>query len=353
MKKYKDFYTRNLFEKESSLRIIRLTRDDVLYRSDNFRLFSEQIIKHEILYPDIEPWLKAKVLSGIKDNSRIVYLGLNNNRPVVSAILKKGIKTKICHLHIDQWKQNQHIGDLFFTMMALDAKRNAREVHFTLPESLWLEKKEFFKSFGFHNAIKSPNQYRHGEDELRCSTPFEVVWGNAIGKLPKIISSLTKATDNIFSGILMSIKPEHIEKIQSGEKLIEIRKRFNKKWLGCRMTVYSSSPDRAIYGYAIIADIKKESPEKIWSRYGQDIGVERKIFDEYTNSCEKIYAIFLKDFEPYHNPVYMSQIGGLLNFQDLKPPQSYLSLETNKGWARAVSVAELLHRRFRVCQTHV
>ena len=123
MRKSRDFYTRNLFERESDLRIIRITTDDVLYHSDNFNLFSEQILKHEALYPDINKWLKAKVLAGIKDNSRIVYLGLDGDRPIVSAVLKLGVKAKICHLHIDQKDRDQHVGDLFFSMMALDAKR--------------------------------------------------------------------------------------------------------------------------------------------------------------------------------------------------------------------------------------
>ena len=48
------------------------------------------------------------------------------------------------------------------------------------------------------------------------------------------------------------------------------------------------------------------------------------------------------------NPVPLSQLESLLNEQDLRPPQSYLSLETNIDWTRAVSVAELLHNRFWV-----
>jgi len=353
MKRFKDLHTRNLFEKESNLKIVRISRDDVLSHSDNFGLFSDQVIKHEELYPDIARWLKTKVCPGIRNDSRVAYLGLDNDKPVVSAILKKSNHAKICHLHIDKKLRDQHVGELFFSMMALDVKRSSKEIHFTLPEDLWLSQKDFFHSFGFQNSNKARNQYRQDENELQCSAPFEVVWESVLVKLPKIVTSLTKTADSIFSGILMSIKPEHIEKIRSGEKVIEIRKKFNKKWAGCRMTVYSSSPDQAIYGYAKIQDVKKGSPEKIWSQYRQDIGVKKNIFDEYAGSCDQIYAILLKDFEPYHNPISMLQIGGLLNQEELRPPQSYLSLMGNKGWSKAISVAELLHKRFWVCQTAV
>jgi len=313
----------------------------------------EQIRKHEPLYPNIEAWFKTKVLPGIKNASRVAYLGLDNDRPVVSAVLKQGIDAKICHLHIDLGDRDRHIGDLLFSMMSLDAKRRANKIHFTLPESLWYEKKEFFKSFGFEKPGKTRTKYREGEEEFRCTAPFEIVWENALAKLPKIITSLSKTSDNIFSGILMSIKPEHVEKIQSGEKIIEIRKKFNKKWVGCRLTIYSSSPDQAIHGYAKIEDINKDTPERIWSRYEKDIGVKKGLFDEYTSSCDKIYAIHLKNFELYHSPVFKSHIEGLLNHEELKPPQSYLSLEGNEDWSKAVSVAELLHKRFWFCQTYV
>ncbi len=346
MRKIKDLYTRNLFEVESDLRFIRLAKDDVVESSDKIRLLSTQISKHEEMYPNIDNWLKSKVLTGIKEKNRVAYIGLNNDIPIASAVLKLGSFSKFCHLHIDQEYQNQNIGELLFSMMALDARRRANEVHFTLPESLWIDKGDFFRSFGFQEAKKSKVQYRSYEDELRCTTSFSTVWNSVLEKLPKIITSLTKTHDDIFSGILISIKPAYVEKIMSGEKLIEIRKRFSTKWIGCRITIYSSSPTQAIYGYATIDNVKKDSPETIWSQFGQHIGASKQEYDAYLGASKQVYAISLKDFQPYHNPIPLSQIEGLLNHETLKPPQSYTSLSKNINWARAISIAELLHNRF-------
>jgi len=337
-----------LFATESNLRVLRISRDDVLNKTDQLNLFLDQVAKHEQMYPNIVTWLKSKVLPGIKEKKRVAYIGMNNDKPVVSAVLKLGVHSKICHLHIDEGMQNTHLGDLFFSMMALDAKRGAEEVHFTLPESLWVEKSNFFRSFDFGYASKADLQYRSSEDELRCSAPFYEVWQRVLEKLPRIITSLTKTRDSIFSGILMSIKPEYVEKIQSGEKVVEIRRRFNTKWRGCRITVYSSSPLQALHGYATIENVSEGPPDKIWSQFGEHIGSSKEDFDAYTGCLEKIYAITLKNYEPYVSPVSFSQLEGLLNQRDLRPPQSYLSLESNKDWARAVSVAELLHNRFWV-----
>jgi len=350
MKTQKDLYTRNLFHKESDIRILRLTKDDVLSSTETLDQLQSLITQHQTLYPEIEEWLKSKVLPGIRTNSRVAYLGFENGKPVVSAILKLGLHAKICHLHIKHDTRDQHLGDLFFSMMALDAKRTAKEIHFTLPESLWLEKESFFRSFGFQEASKAATQYRKYEEELRCSASFKTVWKKALNKLPVIVNSLVKSPHNIFSGILMSIKPEHVAKIYSGDKVVEIRRKFNKKWEGCRTTIYSSIPEKAIYGYAKIERVKKDSPQRIWSDYGDLIGASKKTYEDYTNSSDEVYAIFLDNFQAYQNPVYLSQIEGLLNFKALTPPQSYLCLENNSNWSTAVSIAELLHNRFWIHQ---
>ena len=94
-----------------------------------------------------------------------------------------------------------------------------------------------------------------------------------------------------------------------------------------------------------IERVKKDTPEKIWSEFGALIGSTKKDFDEYASSSREVYAISLKNFEPYLNPVYWSQLDSPIN-EELHPPQTYLSLETNENWAKAVSIAELLHNRF-------
>lgn len=344
----RDRHTGNLFATSSNLRIIRITKDDVLGKADRVDSLFSQILKHETLYPDIVLWFKSKVLPGILEGNRVAYVGLNNESPVVSAVLKLGVHSKICHLHIDEGIRDKHLGDLFFSMMVLDAKRRANEVHFTLPESVWFEKVDFFRSFGFQHVTKSTSQYRSFEDELKCSAPFREVWQRVLEKLPRIITSLTKTQDSIFSGILMSIKPEYIKKIQSGEKVVEIRSKFNSRWRGCRITIYSSRPLQALHGYATIENVMEGPPEQIWSQFGDNIGGSKKDFDTYTSSLQKVYAITLKNYEPYLNPISFSQLEGLLNQQSLRPPQSYFSLEKNIDWARAVSIAELLHNRFWV-----
>ena len=343
----KDLSTGDLFALESNLEIIRVTKDDVVKMTDKIKLLSKLISEHQSMYPDIGRWLNTKVLPGIKKDERIAYIGLNNKEPVVSAIVKRGGNSKFCHLHIHQDFRDQNIGDLFFAMMAIDVKRFANEIHFTLPESVWIEKKDFFQSFGFREVTKAYKQYRMFEEELRCSASFNTVWEKVLEKLPRIVSSFAKSRNTIFNGLLMSIKPKYLEKIRDGNKVVEIRKRFNDKWQGCCVTLYSSRPTQAILGYATIESVKKDTPEGIWSQYGGDIGVTKREFDEYAGSSNQVYAIALKNFESYLNAIDLEHISYLLNY-NLRPPQSYISLKNNEQWAAAVSIAELLHNRFRL-----
>jgi len=341
-------YNLDLFSTKSDLRIFKVHSDDVRRGTDRVRMLSELIKKHEVMYPNIDKWFRHKVLSGLKTKERTAYIGFRNEEPCVSAVVRRGDESKFCHLHIDEQFRNYHLGDLFFAMMAMDIRHCAKRVHFTLPESLWSEKKPFFQSFGFDEVIETKSQYRHSDKELRAGASFARVWEKTLEKLPIIINSLTKYPDDIFKGLVMSIKPEFVDKIECKEKVVEIRKKFNHKWKGCRVTVYSSSPMQAIHGYATIGDVIQGTPDDIWSQFNNRVGCSRKEFYEYTYKCSKIYAISLEDYEPYTVPLLLDQICHLLN-RNLKPPQSHLSLEKNKTWTEAVSLAELLHSRFQLC----
>lgn len=348
----KNIYQMDLFSEKFDLTIRKIGIDDVKRNTDLLEQFKETLLKHEQMYPGINKWLTNKVLPGIKSGKRIAYLGYKNNEPLVSAVAKKGKTSKFCHLHIDKEMRNNNLGEIFFSMMAVNIRNLAKSVYFTLPESVWIDKKEFFKSFGFNEALKSKIQYRSYEEELISTTNFSNLWINIREKLPKIITSLTPSNENIFTGLLMSIKPQYLKKLESGEKIVEIRKKFNKKWHNCRVTLYSSSPDQALFGHAIIEKIFQGSPQDIWERHESEIGCTKREYDEYLSSSDKAYAIYLKDYCSYLNPLYLNHISFLIN-REVKPPQSYLSVEKNKEWTEAISLAELLHGRFELYASHI
>jgi len=335
--------------KESSnswadLKIETLHNADIHMESKKLHDILSLLLSHSEKYPDIHKWFSNKVVPGIINLSRRVYIGYSNDHPVISAVLKKDKNAKFCHLHIDEDFRCNHLGELLFSIMALDVRNIACDLHFTLPESLWEEEKEFFKSFGFDNPIIATTQYRLFDQEYLLSAPYDVVWNNVLLKLPKLINQLSFFDDNIFNGVLVSIRPTYIDKIRNREKSVEVRRKFNTKLSGKKAVFYSSSPCQAICGHATIKEVIKSDPYYIWETFSNEISSSEKEYYDYVYGCEEVYAIILDDISFYRDEIYIEQLISLLK-NNIKPPQSYLLLDNNPLWRTAVSIAELLYKR--------
>lgn len=333
------------FFKEYNLEIHRITDSDVRLETDLLKIFKSSILRHEEMYPNISQWFGNNVLKGIMNRERVAYLGMINAEPLATAIVKLGKSAKICHLHLDKSIQDFHIGELFFTMMVIDVKHVAKELYFTLPASLWQEKQTFFQSFGFDEVVRSPDQYRSFEEELLCYSDFSSVWRSTIMKLPKIIDLYSDDINSVTNGLLMSIKPTFVKRIFDGNKMVEIRKKFNEKWLNRRVTLYASSPVSGILGYAYIENIINDTPENIWDSYGNDAGCSKSEYKDYTGNNKNVYAIQLTNIVSYSNPINVKRLAKIID-APLRPPQSYSSLKKNIEWLRAISVAELMQNNF-------
>ena len=330
---------------KTALKIVRLSESDAKHQSDHIVNFSKLVLANETMYPGIDKWLKNKVIPGLKASERVAYIGYENENPIVTAVVKHGGDSKFCHLRINDDFQNEHLGELFFSLMALEVRNEARDIHFTLPESLWSKKHDFFKSFGFKEIAKAGTQYRIFDQELRCSAPFHEVWKAVIDKIPKLINNYTIGGYSLHNGLILSIKPEYAQNVLEGKKTVEIRRKFAKKWIGHKAALYASGDKKALVGEATIFDVVAASPSQIWKLYGHEIGCSKDDFDNYTSMGYQVYAIVLSDIQPYNSYIPITQISHLIH-KDLTPPQSYFTLEKNKPWAEAVSIASLLQGRF-------
>ncbi len=350
-KKMKTINNYELFSEELTLTIESIDKDNIDFKHDSLLNMAALIERHEVDYPNIKTWFKDKVKPGIKNGERIAYVGYIDNLPIATAVLKLGELSKFCHLHIDKDYQNYNLGELFFTLMANNAKRHAKQIFFTFPESLWSEKRDFFQSFGFDNVSKYTKEYRNGDRELINRASFNTVWNNIINKLPKLNSRFIKYHDDIQNGIVMSIKPDYFDKIKSGEKTVEIRKYFNANLKGCKVVLYSSKPSQEIHGYVTIDAIEKNPPTLIWDKYKEKIACSEKEYFQYTKDTKEIYSIFFKNFNRYTAPIPLTQLNHLIG-SELKPPQSYYWIKNNENWSNAISLSEILHKRYKITVSH-
>jgi len=330
-----------LFPQKGNFRVVRLSEADTRAGSDHLKELRELVLENEPMYPHIDKWFDAKVVSGLKNSERIGYVGYLDEKPAVSAVVKRGQAAKFCHLRIKDELQDIHLGDAFFALMGLEVRGFAKEVHFTLPEGLWEKEHKFFKSFGFTKPVKARHQYRVFEDELRCSLSFDLVWKAILEKLPKIARAFFMDRHSLDNKLLMSIRAEHARKVVAGKKKVEIRRRFSKKWTGCKVSIYASGREHCLVGEASISKVVIGEPGSIWERFHEHIGCTRREFDKYTQPLEEIYAIVLEHAIPYRKNISLQEVSNLTQ-KKLRPPQNYYNLSKNTSWAEAVSIGALL-----------
>jgi len=335
----------DLFTQKGNFRVVRLSEADARAGTDHLKKLRELVLENEPMYPNIEKWFDEKVIAGLKTSERIGYVGYLDEKPAVSAIVKRGEEAKFCHLRIKENLQNFNLGEAFFALMGLEIRDFSKEVHFTLPESIWEKKNRFFASFGFIKAVKAGHQYRMFEDELRCSSDFDKVWAAILKKLPKIARAFFVNGHSLDSGILMSIKAEHARKVVSGTKKVEIRRSFSKKWTGCKVSIYASGSERSLVGEASIKRVVVDRPENVWQRFHEQIGCTKEEFDKYTGSKNEIYAVVLENAIPYQKSISVREVSSLTK-EKLRPPQNYYNLNNNIKWAEAVSMGALLQSTF-------
>jgi predicted transcriptional regulator len=344
--------TELLFAPTPSFRILELGERDAKKKTDGLNVLRELLLANESMYPGIGRWYSEKVIPGLKNFERLAYVAFENETPIASAVLKRGERTKFCHLRIHENFRDLDLGQMFFTQMTLEARGLAKEIHFTLPEGLWYEKVEFFQSFGFTAAVKAPHQYRNGEAELSCSAPLPLVWSRVLQKLPRLLTKFSPGGYSLSNKLVMSMRPEHADRVFSRRKQVEFRKKFSLKWCGYRAVVYGTQPLGSLVGEVTMRNITCDTPKAIWDSFGAMGGCSQQEFAAYVGSSPNVYAIELSDVTPYISPIGLAHVSHLIN-EDLRPPQSFrdVRIDANDAWVRAVSVASMLHSKFSISRT--
>ena len=114
----------------------------------------------------------------------------------------------------------------------------------------------------------------------------------------------------------MSIKPEFVYYIFTGEKVYEFRKRLCKRQVN-RIYIYSTDPVKRVVGEAEIDSVLVESPEKVWELTHSGAGINKDFFDKYFENRAEAVAYKLKNVKKYKKPIQLSDFG------ILSAPQSY------------------------------
>ena len=140
--------------------------------------------------------------------------------------------------------------------------------------------------------------------------------------------------------ILMSIKPQFVEKIRRGEKKFEFRRVLPKHQEVDSIIVYASKPVGKVVGEMIVGDFLTLTVDEMWERTKDKSGLTREEFFSYFHGKHNAHAIEIKSYRDYEQPILL---GVLL--PDKTPPQSYCYLNNYEEW-RVSNTSQLFSLNF-------
>jgi predicted transcriptional regulator len=120
---------------------------------------------------------------------------------------------------------------------------------------------------------------------------------------------------------LYPIKPAYIEKILSGEKRFELRRKLPKHKVEF-IVLYSTVPESQVVGYAKVKDVHKSTPDGLWSMVCASAGISRCDYDDYFSGTDYANAIELENVYRFVSSFDLKLLG-----EELSVPQSFCYLD--------------------------
>ena len=124
--------------------------------------------------------------------------------------------------------------------------------------------------------------------------------------------------------ILMSIKPQYVEKILSGNKKYEYRKNRAKRNDIDKMIIYSTAPVMKVVAEVDIEEIIESTPDILWKKTKLESGITEEFFYKYYKNKTTAVAYKLGNIKIYDKPKSLNDIGVKY------VPQSFIYLKVKK-----------------------
>ncbi|RLJ22199.1 hypothetical protein DJ030_02125 [bacterium endosymbiont of Escarpia laminata] len=126
--------------------------------------------------------------------------------------------------------------------------------------------------------------------------------------------------------IIISIKPNFVEKILCGEKTVELRTRRANLQPGTQMWIYSTLPRGEICARASVEYVHTDKPDTIWERYSDQIAIHEDEFWAYVGQRESVSVIKMSKIDPIDSGVSLKRMQNLV--EGFTPPQFFMHLKS-------------------------
>lgn len=124
--------------------------------------------------------------------------------------------------------------------------------------------------------------------------------------------------DRTSRALLISVKPRYAEAILDGSKTVELRRTRPNLPDGSVVILYSSTPTRAVVGWAQLTRVREGTPVEIWDEYGAAAAIDEPDYDAYFYGTDQAFALEL-DGVVAVQPIPLSVIRSI----GIQPPQSW------------------------------
>ena len=124
--------------------------------------------------------------------------------------------------------------------------------------------------------------------------------------------------------VLLSIKPQYVEKIFTGKKKYEYRRNIFKRDGIDTVIVYATKPVGKVIGEFTFDKILKENPNDLWRQTRKYSGILKKDYMEYFREREMAFAFQIKDITMYDRPLELKELNPNLKCA----PQSFMYIES-------------------------
>ena len=110
------------------------------------------------------------------------------------------------------------------------------------------------------------------------------------------------------STILLSIRPEYVEKILAGTKKYEYRRHLAKSDVH-KMLIYCTSPVMKVVAEAEVCEKVTGTPISLWKKTKHESGIAKKAYLSYFQGCTCAHAYRLGKVKVFRRPKKLEDYG--------------------------------------------
>lgn len=128
--------------------------------------------------------------------------------------------------------------------------------------------------------------------------------------------------------VLLSVRPPHVERLLSGAKTVEFRRRPWRVPEGATVLLYGSKDQRAIVGSLIVESTAVGSPSAMWASHGARSGLTRREYRDYFAGATVAVAIDVGRVRQLDEPLTLGELRR--RSPTFHVPQSYRFMATDE-----------------------